>query len=170
MMFLLVCTTPSRAQTEDIHLEPYSIPDQFDVAHTADEVRGSVVVFLRSDRKSFKHSPVWVQAINAELIEVPGAGDVIFVYLANMKGVPSFLRGMIKKKFPQDRSHWMLLDWKGVFETSYGFTKSALNVLIFDRDGVLIYRTAVTEIEPSKLREMVAAVTTALEETVQTID
>ena len=170
IVFLVACVMSSLVQAEDINLEPFSIPDQFDVIHTADEVRDSVVIFLRTDRKSFKYNPEWVEAINAELIEVPGVADVMFVYLAHMKGVPGFLRGMIKKKFPQDRSIWMLLDWKGDFEASYGFTKGAVNVLIFNRQGVLVYRDAVTEVEPSQLHQMVPAVRTALGEQSESVD
>ena len=169
-MLFLACAISPWVQAEEIFLEPYSIPDQFDDAHTADEVKDSVVVYLRSDRKSFKFSPEWTQAINAELVEVPGSADVTFVYLAHMKGVPSFLRSMIKKKFPQDRAHWMLLDWKGVFASSYGFTKGAVNLLIFDRKGVLEYQSAVTEVEQSKLREMVVVMRAALEAAAENVD
>ena len=169
-VFFLFCAVTSRVQADDIFLDPYSIPDQFDDAHTADEVQDSVVVYLRSDRKSFKYSPEWTQAINAELVEVPGSADVTFVYLAHMKGVPSFLRSVIKKKFPQDRAHWMLLDWKGVFASSYGFTKGAVDVLIFDRKGLLVYQSAVTEVEQSKLSEMIVVMRAALEATAENVD
>jgi len=161
---LFVCFAFQTAEAQEPRLEPYAVPDQFDEIHTEAEVQGSVAVFMGSDRKSFSFSPEWTQALGARLVDEPGVDHVKIVYFANMKGVPSFLRNKIKKKFPQDRSAWMLLDWKGVFSKTYGFTKGALNVLIVDQKGVLVYRAAVRGVESAQLDEMVAAIRAALPE------
>jgi hypothetical protein len=160
-----VCAVAARAETEAVHLAPYSIPDQFDAVHTDDEVEGSVVIYFRTDRKSWKYNSEWIKALQPRLGELPGGGDVVFLYLANLKGVPGFLKKMIKKKFPQDPSTWMLLDWKGAFADSYGFTKGALNLLVFNSQGLLVYRAAVNSLDTTELEKLVAALTTALEDT-----
>jgi hypothetical protein len=161
---IVVCAAFQTVSAEDIRLEPYAIPDQFDEIHTDAEIQGGVVVFFGSDRKSFSFSPEWTRALRARLVDLPGGDGVEILYFANLKGVPSFLRNMIKKKFPQDRSLWMLLDWKGFFSKTYGFTKGALNVLIVDHEGLVVYRGAVTEVENPQLDEMVTAVRAALPE------
>ena len=61
-----------------------------------------VVVAIGSDRHGSKFNPVWARAIKEALKIEPGQTGYTSLPLANMKGVPGFLKGFIKGKF---RSH-----------------------------------------------------------------
>lgn len=58
-----------------------------------------------------------------------------------MRGVPLFLKGYVRKKFPRDQEKWVLMDWKGRFAKAYAWTPQESNILIFDRGGALVHRT-----------------------------
>jgi hypothetical protein len=134
----------------------FEIADQFDRPHSAADMRGKVVLLVGSDRKGSRYQGAWVQALRAEAVPI--------VEVADLRGVPFFIKGSVKRKFPEDRSQWVLMDWKGTFAKSYGFERDACTILLFDRNGVLRSQDAVHELDEAVLERIlqrIAALRTA---------
>ena len=62
--------------------------------------------------------------------------------VAKVTGVPFFLKGTVRGKFPKDEDGWLLLDWKGQFHKSYGLAPETCNALVFDATGRLVHRAS----------------------------
>lgn len=84
-----------------------------------------------------------------------GRDRVKFLPHADMRGVPFFLKGVVKGKFPKGEEKWVLLDWKGRIAQAYHYQSDASNILVFDEDGSLAYQTHGREPEDSKLESIV---------------
>jgi len=138
---------------EAVELIPFEIKDQFDRAYRDADLREKVTVVLGSDKKGSRYNDRWVRAIEA-LIDSNDHRKVVVIEIADLRGVPFFLRGFVKKKFPKEEENRVLLDWKGRFAKSYGFVADTCNILLFDQRGELVHQMSVTDEEPGKLAEM----------------
>jgi hypothetical protein len=136
--------------------------DQFDREHTDAELRDRVAVLLWADRAGNDHRRRWKRLLARELREDVAAGTVAMRDVAHARGVPGFVKGMVKGSFSEDRREWALLDWEGVFAEAYAPTEDHLNVLVFGAGGALRFHEAVTDLERAALGRMVAAVRAAL--------
>ena len=150
------------ADAQETRLVPFEMPDQFENLHSEREFTGRVVVFLGSGRKGSKFNESWGRALAGELAGAVRDGDLQIVGFAHLSGVPSFLSGSVRKRFPQNPEEWALLDWKGFFARTYGRTKGAANLYAFDRSGRLIHRLGVREVDRKQLNDVVATLHKAL--------
>ena len=73
-----------------------------------------------------------------------------FVGISDLRGVPSFLKGFVRGKFPKEKDNRVLMDWKGVFAKQYEWQKGACNILIFSAEGVLVHQTVVRRMDSAK--------------------
>jgi len=67
--------------------------------------------------------------------------------MANLGGVPGFMRGFVKGRFkgttPEGRpKSAVLLDWSGTVARLYGYRDDMTNVYVIDQQGVLRYKAA----------------------------
>jgi len=144
--------TPSIAQ--DSVLISFKMKDQFGKSHSNADFQNKIVILIGSDREGSNYNSNWGRAIHDSLAEKNFTSQVVFLPVANLRGVPFFLKGFVKGKFPQNPARWILLDWKGQFAESYGFKPGLSNILIFDQDGKLVYQTAVGEIDSAELKKI----------------
>jgi hypothetical protein len=105
------------------------------------------------DREGSKYNSVWGKAIHDSLNQKNFTSQVDFLPIADLRGVPFFLKGFVKGKFPKNSARWILLDWKGQFAETYHFKQERSNILIFDQDGKLVYQTAVSELDRAELKK-----------------
>ena len=152
-VFFLIATTVNPRELIDFEIE-----DQFDHPRTAAEFAGHPVVLFGSDRKGSRYSGAWVEAVRAALAISGDTEAVRLAEVADLRGVPFFVKGWVKKKFPRELADWVLLDWRGKLARAYQFRRDSCSILVFDRDGRLTYRTAVTELESEVLTELLANV------------
>jgi hypothetical protein len=87
--------------------------------------------------------------------------DIQIVQVADLRGVPFFVKGFVKKKFPSDKHEWVLMDWKGVFARAYGFEPEKCNMLLFDRTDKLLFQVAAKEVDGTVLEEVLGAIDTS---------
>jgi len=139
-------------------LVSFEIQDQFDHLHTDAEFAGRPLVLFGSDRKGSAFSGRWVEAVREALTTAGHAETIQLVEAADLRGVPFFVKGSVKKKFPREPAAWVLLDWRGHLARSYGFTRDVCSILLFDPDGRLTYRVAVTELDEEVLSELLSKV------------
>jgi hypothetical protein len=145
---LLVSAFPVAAQ--QITLVDFELEDQFGQVYTDEDFAGTVLVLIGGDRKGSRYTGGWTKAIQSTLPEHLTVDDVRFVGLADLRGVPFFIKGLVKSKFPQQPENWVLMDWKGQISKTYAFEPHSANILIFDRDRLLVRKTHGQEVDDDK--------------------
>lgn len=153
---LLIIFSPLAAQEST--LIEFKLKDQFDREYSSESWQGNILIVIGSDREGSQYNERWGEAIHKALADSPGFSHVQFVGVADLRGVPFFLKGFVKGKFPEDRSKWLLMDWKGIFAQSYQFKDDVSNIVIFAPGGERLLQKTVTELDPDILDEIVQTV------------
>lgn len=144
-----------------VELIDFELEDQFGEVYSDRGYRQGILVVVGADRGGSQFTGAWSAAIREALAASGQAPQLRMVGLAHTKGVPRFLRGFVRRRFPQSSDSWVLLDWKGVFAGAYGFEPQSANVLVF-MGGVLLHQTFGREVEQGKVDDIVLALETAL--------
>jgi len=142
---LLVNATPAFGQS--LSLVSFEIKDQFDRVHRDTDYADRIMIVFGSDRKGSEFHDDWESAVRDSVDTEWGAESVAYLSVADLRGVPFFVKGSVKGKFPKDEDQWVLLDWKGHFAKTYGFKKDATNIVVFAADGTLIGHTYGRELD-----------------------
>ncbi len=134
---LLMSATSAMAETRLIDFE---IEDQFKVKHDRESLIGEPFYIVGSDRDGKVFNRQWSPAIK-DLLKARGIeGGIKHIGLADLRGVPFFLKGFVRGKFPKEDVAPILMDWKGKFPKAYDFMPGDCNILVFDAQGQLILR------------------------------
>lgn len=161
---MLSLTLFSRAQ--QARLIEFEMKDQFDSLHSHEPLLNRVVILIGSDKEGSVFNNQWGKALHDSLQTHPDFEWIRFLPVADLRGVPFFLKGFVKRHFSKNKALWVLLDWGGKFATTYRFSAHMTNILIFDRNGELIYQTAVRELHPETLATMLQIIRKLLEKRV----
>jgi len=135
----------------------FKIKDQFGTVHRADDVAASVVLLIGGDKDGSVYNAQWGEAINEAVREHPNYEQLARLPHADLRGVPFFVKGMVKSKMPEDPKQWVLMDWKGALPKAYQFVAGSTNVLVFAPDGRLHHQSAGKELEEGALQAIVRA-------------
>ena len=152
------------AYAQDPQVLEFELEDQFGDVHRSSDVSGKVVVLIGADRVGSQFTQAWNQAIHDSLGDHPGYAQVADLAHANLRGVPFFLKGLIRSKFPQDPEGWVLMDWKGVLPKTYDFAPKSANVLLFAPNGILVHHASGQEPDDETVGELVDALRELLDE------
>lgn len=95
------------------------------------------VLLIGSDQKGSQFDAVWERAIRDSITGLVDMESLRIVHVADVRGVPFFLKGVLRCKFPGGNASPIILDWQGRFATAYGFAKDKANILVFDRQARL---------------------------------
>ena len=142
----------------------FSIKDQFGREYTEESWPDSVVVLFGSDKGGSEFNEPWAKAIQDSLKDQEGYEDLRIVAVADLRGVPFFIKPIVKAMFPDEKELWILLDWGGEFAKSYSFEKDRSNILVFDRRSHLRYQTSVAEFDSTALPALLGEIRGALQE------
>lgn len=145
---------PSPCRAGESTLIGFEIADQFDRPHRDADFRGRLLLLVNSDRKGSRYQGAWVRELRALIAERGAAETVRLVEAADLRGVPFFVKGSVKRKFPSDERQWVLMDWKGRFAQAYDFEPDVCSVLLFDRGGELLHRAAGQDPDRKALAEI----------------
>lgn len=149
--FVFTLMGPFAAMSQERHLVSFEVHDQFDKVYTDKDYKGEILIIIGSDKDGSKFNPIWSEAILSSLQEKGDMEKVHMIGVANLHGVPFFLKGFIKGKFPKNHDDSILMDWKGTFAKAYHFDAKVSNILVFDQTGKLVLKTYGEEIENYKL-------------------
>ncbi len=151
----LVVGSPCRSAAKE--LVAFELEDQFGRVHRHSDVLGTIVLLNGADRVGSRFTGVWGKAIREALGDHPAYDQISHLAYADLRGLPFFMKGFVRKKFPQDPERWVLIDWKGVLAKTYDFTPKACNVLVFSSDGSLVRHESGQEPEAESVRRLVEA-------------
>lgn len=150
IFFFLLFLSPF-ALSQDSTLISFKMKDQFDNVYTDEEFRDSIVIIIGCDKDGSKYNSIWSKAIYDSLKNEKEFNQIKFLGVADLRGVPFFLKDFAKGKFPKEKEKWVLLDWKGHFAKAYQFDSKMSNIAIFDRNGILVYKTSEQALDHQKL-------------------
>lgn len=145
-------------------LVSFEMEDQFRNSHSDADFKDRVLVVIGSDREGASAAKNWGEALSRSLKPERDAGRLSLIGLSNLKGVPFFLKDYVRGKFSQSAGDWALMDWKGLFADSYGFTAGNANVLVFDKEGALLHQAHFSECLPDQVLSLTAIVRSKLDE------
>jgi len=143
-------------------LPAFEMEDQFGEVHTDADFRGGIVVFLVSDREGSRFNRLWSEALREKAQGRMEREAFRIVGAAHLKGVPKFMRGPVKNRFPRERERWVLLDWEGFFDGTYGLAEGASNLLVFDAGGRLIHRTSGRKPDQDEVESLLQSIRASL--------
>ncbi|MBT3316938.1 hypothetical protein HN388_03075 [bacterium] len=144
-LFILIAMPLCAQDLIDFHIQ-----DQFKQVHVTSDYAGEVVIVIGSDKNGCDYDKLWAAELSQKL------GDSARVLpVAHMKGVPFFLKGFIRGKFPKQPENWILMDWGGKFNKVYSFEPGLANILVFDRQGKQIFKAAAGELDQGIVSELI---------------
>lgn len=159
---MLSLTLFSRAQKAG--LIEFEMKDQFDSLYSHEALLDRVVILIGSDKDGSPFNNEWGKALHDSLQPHPAFELIRFLPVADLRGAPFFMKRFVKSHFPKEKERWVLMDWGGNFAKTYRFSAKMSNIIIFDRNGELIYQTAVRELHPETLAAMLQMLRKVLEE------
>ena len=164
LLTILGFAAGSATHAEDLQLLDFELEDQFGNVHRRSDVQGTVVLLNGSDKGGVQFNGVWGKAIQGALGDHPAYDQISQLAYANLRGVPFFLKKLIRGKFPQEPERWTLMDWKGVVASTYEFAPKSTNLLLFAPDGSLVLHASGRELDEKTLDEVVTALRSLLDE------
>ena len=127
----------------------FELEDQFGDRHSTGDLEGKPVILIGGDRAGRQGSQDWALTVGKLLetdVALQGRAEVLRI--ADLRGVPGFLKGTVTKQLRKSLSTSLLLDWDGQVVSPYGFQPNLANVVLLDREGAVLLR-----IESSQPRE-----------------
>jgi len=155
---------PSRSLAEPAELIDFEFEDQFGDIHQRADVQGTVVLLIGSDKGGSSFNGLWGKAIHDILRDHPHYDQISQLAYSDLRGVPFFLKGMIRSKFPENPDSWALMDWKGIIAKAYDFVPKSSNVLVFSPRGELVQHVSGREVVDETVQEIVAVLRDLLDE------
>lgn len=126
--------------------------DQYDAPQCLAFPATNVVVLTIADKKGSEQIDGWLAALKSRY-----AGRIELRGLAEVGSVPWLLRGKVRKKFQETRTHPVMMDWSGRVCAQFGYQPGVANVLVIARDGSILARVAGPARE-SALKEVFSAI------------
>ncbi|HAM72448.1 MAG TPA: hypothetical protein DCM86_12470 [Verrucomicrobiales bacterium] len=113
------------------------LKDQYGQRHLLAFPRTNLLVISVADREGSRQVPAWIEPLKARY-----GGRVVMEGVADVRKVPSFLRGMIESKFRKQHPHPVMLDWTGEVSDQLGATKGVVTLLLVDLNGTPVARAS----------------------------
>lgn len=139
-----------------------TIKDQYEKEFRVSASRGEILLLVCGDRTGSDFTGNYTDAVQARF-GANGSLPLRIVPIANLSSVPSFLQGMVKKRFVGTTESGqpklpIFLDWEGDLERLFGFTEDVANVYLIDKSGNLQFVAAGkgTEPETKELLQVIA--------------
>ena len=111
-----------------------SLTDQFDRAHLHEAPFDRPLVVVVADRRGSGHIESWVSEIyrsQGNAVEIVG--------LADLRGVPGFMKGPLRKAFRvQCASYPVLLDWTGTTAAAFPRGDTGIDIFVMDTAGRIV--------------------------------
>ena len=137
IMMLILQTAGARAENAvNEKGTEFTLQDQHEKTVSLKRYEGRIVVLIASDKEGSPQNAAWSKAIKDKY-----ADGIALQGIADVSGVPFFLKGKIRNDFRKDGES-ILLDWKGEVFKGYSLTKGVSNVILIDKDGMIRHRTS----------------------------
>jgi len=114
---------------------PFELADQYGDSHKFVVPLTNVCILTLADRKGSEQIAPWVKALTKRY----GRRLPIFA-LADVTGVPSPLRPLIRQRFRSKVAYRVMLDWSGSVVRTFDPVKNSANIYLILKDGQIPLR------------------------------
>jgi hypothetical protein len=156
-IFALTVLGGQYACAKETHLIDYALEDQFKTVHRPEDVRGKIAMLIGGDGKGGPKCEAWADAIVTALRDHPRYTEIIKLGYADLRVVPTFMKGWARRKFPKNRKEWAMMDWRGDIAKAYEFVPRACNILVFTPDLKLAHHAWGRDPDPAPLNALLDA-------------
>lgn len=104
--------------------------DQFGMPQTIDFPSTNITVLAIADSKGSEEVAGWISPIKQRF-----GTNLVIRGIADVSGVPGFLKGRVQKRFQQQHTNSVMLDWSGVVCAEFQFKRGVANLFALDRNG-----------------------------------
>jgi len=119
----------------------FKLNDQHMQLVELDKLRGSTVVIIYTGRNGFDDAAEIIKKLDKKHSgreDGKKAGkDIRIVGAANLKGVPAFVKKMVKNRMKEPRYPSFLMDWKGEIAATYGYDEKGIAAFVVDGKGIV---------------------------------
>ncbi|MGE3309601.1 MAG: hypothetical protein AB7O66_06490 [Limisphaerales bacterium] len=115
-----------------VRIDSFHLTDQFGAEHRMEFPRSRPLLLLVGDRKGSEEIDPWIEPLKARWGNVC---DIVGV--ADVDGVPRFLRGRITEAIRESRAKPLLLDFEGKVTRRLPCEKKTANVFAIDPTGLM---------------------------------
>ena len=157
-LFIVYLLIPRLAFPQTSELISFELEDQFERTYNNESFNDKMMVMIGSDGGGSKYNSKWGQAISDALKKQDTKYDINWVGVADLRGVPFFMKGYVRNQFSEDEKEWVLLDWDGLFAETYNFEDGMSNIFVFNSKGTLVFKAAAREVEDEKLNTILKAI------------
>ena len=95
------------------------------------------MVLLVADKKGYEALGPWIDAVRVRAGE-----QVAIVGIADVRAVPGFLRGKVRRKFAAGQARPILLDWEGEVLNRLDPEKGVPNAYLISASGGLLFQAS----------------------------
>ncbi|MCU0771560.1 MAG: glycosyltransferase [Verrucomicrobia bacterium] len=138
------------ADATPCQLKEIQLEDQFGATHRFTFPASAPMVLLAADKKGYERLTPWIEAARERW-----SARASVVGVADMRGVPGVLRGMVRGKFRSAESYPVLLDWNGAVLGCLRPEKGVPNVYLIDAQGLVVLHAS-GEASDSELKRLEA--------------
>ena len=137
LMMLISCFgNESVSKTTGVkQVQSFTLSDQFKKEHTQTFPGKRVIVLALADRKGSEQLEDWISPFYKryeEQIDIYG--------VANLKGVPGFMKPLLRKLFRKGLDYPVMMDWSGEVCTALSYDAEKANILILCQKGGIRHR------------------------------
>ena len=132
------------------------LKDQFEALQKLSFPATNLTVLTLADHKGSEQIAGWVGPVKERYglrVDIRG--------IADMSAVPGWLRGVVRKKFRQQQTYPVMLDWSGDVVRAFAAVNECVNVLVIDERGQILQRFT-GEAKPAALTELYTTIDQAL--------
>lgn len=158
LLALTLAAAAAATAAQPPSLIEYEIEDQFERQHRDEELRGRVAVVIAAGRKGREFTSPWGDAVRSRLAGPVESGSVAVLPVADLRGVPGFMKGRVRGRFPEEPERWILMDWGGRFAEAYDLDEESVSLLLFGADGALVTRMSGREVNEQLVEHLGALV------------
>lgn len=154
-LVLLSPTLVSLSAADRTEALRFELEDQFGDLHSAADFEGRPVILIGSDRAGRQESQIWAQTVG-NLLETDAGllGRAEILRIADLRGVPRFVKGTVTKQLRRGLETSLLLDWDGQVVGFYEFQPEIANVVLLNRDGAVVLRIESGEPQREELEDL----------------
>ena len=114
---------------------PFDLQDQYGKQHAFTFPRDHISVLVFADRQGSDQLEKWVRPLYERYVDTLDIRGV-----AQLRGVPTLMKPLVRALFRQGVSYPVMLDWTGAVSAQYDYEARKANVLILGPDGTILHR------------------------------
>jgi hypothetical protein len=136
MMLISCFASEGDKETAEVRrVHSFTLSDQFKKKHTQAFPGRRVIVLALADHKGSEQLEDWISPFYKRY------GEQIDIYgVANLKGVPGFMKPLLRKLFRKGLDYPVMMDWSGEVCKALSYDAGRANILILCPKGGIRYR------------------------------